>query len=254
MAKAAEEDRDWILFTDEHPTVPVYAGFTPAETRAALRRKEEPSYQGTFTSARNHVLHTFATTHSPLMKRRVSRFMTGSLCPLCDGKRLKREALAVTFAGIDIGELAHLPLARVEEILRPASKGEFPDARPAAAPAALSRATARAATAKRVAEGGSAHAGAPDVTRTANLSEEKRIAAQRIAVDLVGRIEALRSLGLGYLSLDRSTPTLSPGELQRLRLATQIRSNLFGVVYVLDEPTAGLHPRDGAALLSRSTH
>ncbi|MDQ6639882.1 MAG: ATP-binding cassette domain-containing protein, partial [Pseudomonadota bacterium] len=95
-----------------------------------------------------------------------------------------------------------------------------------------------------------AHAGAPDVRRTPNLSEEKRIAAQRITQDLVARIGTLESLGLGYLSLDRSTPTLSPGELQRLRLATQIRSNLFGVVYVLDEPTAGLHPRDGAALLS----
>src|SRR5690606_18807654 len=52
-----------------------------------------------------------------------------------------------------------------------------------------------------------------------------------------------------YLSLERSTPTLSPGELQRLRLATQIRSNLFGVVYVLDEPSAGLHPADTEALL-----
>jgi excinuclease ABC subunit A len=62
-------------------------------------------------------------------------------------------------------------------------------------------------------------------------------------------IGTLRELGLGYLSLDRSTPTLSPGELQRLRLATQIRSNLFGVVYVLDEPSAGLHPADGEALL-----
>ncbi|MBA3452032.1 MAG: ATP-binding cassette domain-containing protein, partial [Deltaproteobacteria bacterium] len=60
----------------------------------------------------------------------------------------------------------------------------------------------------------------------------------------------LLDLGLGYLSLDRSTPTLSPGELQRLRLATQVRSNLFGVVYVLDEPSAGLHPADTEALLT----
>jgi excinuclease ABC subunit A len=57
-------------------------------------------------------------------------------------------------------------------------------------------------------------------------------------------------LGLGYLQLDRSTPTLSPGELQRLRLATQVHSNLFGVVYVLDEPSAGLHPADTEALLA----
>jgi len=68
------------------------------------------------------------------------------------------------------------------------------------------------------------------------------------AAALSRRAETLLGLGLGYLSLDRATPTLSPGELQRLRLATQIRSKLFGVVYVLDEPSAGLHPADAEAL------
>ncbi|HEX6642217.1 MAG TPA: excinuclease ABC subunit UvrA, partial [Thermoanaerobaculia bacterium] len=68
--------------------------------------------------------------------------------------------------------------------------------------------------------------------------------------DLAARLDVLLELGLGYLSLERSTPTLSPGELQRLRLATQVRSNLFGVVYVLDEPSAGLHPADTEALLA----
>ena len=241
--------RDWILYTDEQPTVPVYAGFTPAETRAALRRKLEPSYQGTFTGARKYVLHTFATTQSPLMKRRVSRFMTGALCPVCGGKRLKREALSVTFAGLDIGQLSQMSLNEVAEALRPAALGRFGDEAVPSAPAVPRRSAARQDTARRVAGGGSAHAGAADVRRTPNLSEEKRIAAQRIASDLVARIATLQSLGLGYLALGRATPTLSPGELQRLRLATQIRSNLFGVVYVLDEPTAGLHPKDGAALL-----
>src|SRR6202000_2488930 len=78
---------------------------------------------------------------------------------------------------------------------------------------------------------------------------EKVEVAQRIAQDLTSRLAVILELGLGYLSLERSTPTLSPGELQRLRLATQIRSNLFGVVYVLDEPSAGLHPVDTEALL-----
>ena len=73
---------------------------------------------------------------------------------------------------------------------------------------------------------------------------------QRIATDLLGRLQVLLDLGLGYLSTDRSTPTLSPGEHQRLRLATQVHSNLFGVVYVLDEPSAGLHPADTEALLA----
>ncbi|MDO9359558.1 MAG: excinuclease ABC subunit UvrA [Polaromonas sp.] len=247
--KLPKKDRDWILFTDEQPTVPVYAGFTPAETRAALRHKTEPSYQGTFTGARKYVLHTFATTQSALMKNRVSRFMAGSLCPVCHGKRLKREALSVTFAGLDIGELSQMPLDRMAEVLRPVARGEFGQAGGKSGKATLSRAAAKEDTARRVAAGGSAHKASPDVRRTPELSEEKRIAAQRIAEDLLARIVTLQELGLGYLALDRSTPTLSSGELQRLRLATQIRSNLFGVVYVMDEPSAGLHPADGEALL-----
>ena len=244
-----KKDRDWILFTDEQPTVPVYAGFTPAETRAALKSKMEPSYQGTFMGARKYVLHTFATTQSALMKKRVSRYMIGGPCPVCDGKRLKREALSVTFAGADIGTLGQMSLDRVAALLKPAAAGRFDAAAPARGAQAPTRAAAKADTARRIAAGGSAHAAAPDVRRTPNLSEEKRIAAQRIAQDLCARIATLQALGLGYLSMERSTPTLSPGELQRLRLATQIRSNLFGVVYVLDEPTAGLHPADGEALL-----
>src|SRR3954453_18298237 len=71
-----------------------------------------------------------------------------------------------------------------------------------------------------------------------------------IAADLCARIAVLADLGLGYLSLDRTTTTLSPGEMQRLRIATQLRSGLFGVVYVLDEPSAGLHPADAEPLLA----
>ncbi|MGX1885088.1 excinuclease ABC subunit UvrA [Streptomyces sp. NPDC055287] len=73
--------------------------------------------------------------------------------------------------------------------------------------------------------------------------------ARVLTGDLLARIAVVTELGLGYLSLDRTTPTLSSGELQRLRLATQLRSGLFGVVYVLDEPSAGLHPADTEALL-----
>ncbi len=207
------KDRDWILFTDEQPTVPVYAGYTPEETRRALKRKEEPSYQGTFSSAQRHVLHTFANTHSPLMKKRAARYMLSSDCPLCHGKRLRRESLSVKFAGFDIAEISSLPLVRLAAVVRPHAEG----------------------TAK---------------TKAEIDHPEKLIVTRRIAEDLVGRLAVLLDLGLGYLSLERSTPTLSPGELQRLRLATQVRSNLFGVVYVLDEPSAGLHPVDTEALLT----
>jgi excinuclease ABC subunit A len=70
----SKKDRDWLLFTEEQPTVPVYAGFTRQEVRSAIKRKEEPSYQGTFTSARRHALETFAKTESAaiaIRKRRI---------------------------------------------------------------------------------------------------------------------------------------------------------------------------------------
>ncbi|MGA9327844.1 MAG: excinuclease ABC subunit UvrA [Bradyrhizobium sp.] len=204
-----KKDRDWILFTDEQPTVPVYAGYTPAETRRALKRKEEPSYQGTFTGARKYVLQTFATTQSVMMKRRVAQFLSSSDCPVCKGKRLKPEALSVTFAGMDIADISRLPLKDLNDLL--ASRGQY---------------------------GG-----------TSDDHPEKALVVQRIVEDMSARLEVLLDLGLGYLTPERSTPTLSPSELQRLRLATQVRSNLFGVVYVLDEPSAGLHPADTEALL-----
>ncbi len=246
--RLAKKDRDWILFTEERPTVPVYAGLSPEETRRAIDEGWEPSYQGTFVGARRYVLDTFASTKSAIVKRRVSQFVTSEVCPTCHGKRLKAESLSVTFEGLDIAELAHLPLERVAEIARGVLAEDWVPVEGSAG-GALDEAVRKRSTAKRVAAGGSAHAAAPDVRRTKNMSVEKQAAAVRLATDLLERLQPMIDLGLGYLSLDRTTPTLSGGELQRLRLATQLSSKLFGVVYVLDEPSAGLHPRDLDALL-----
>src|ERR1700753_2017576 len=205
-----KKDRDWILFTDEQPTVPVYAEYTPAETRRALKRKEEPSYMGTFTGAKKYVLQTYATTQSAMMKRRVAQFLSSSDCPVCKGKRLKPEPLSVKFDGMDIADISRLPLKQLCTVIGRNLYG-----------------------------------------RTKSLADhpEKALVVKRITEDMMARLDVLLDLGLGYLTPERSTPTLSPGELQRLRLATQMRSNLFGVVYVLDEPSAGLHPADTEALL-----
>jgi excinuclease ABC subunit A len=184
-------DRDWILFTDEQPVVTVH----PVRDAGRIQRP----YQGTYTSARRYVLHTFADTRSQSLRAKAERFLTSSPCPACGGSRLRPEALAVTFAGRTIAELAALPLSELARVL----------------------------------ESG---AGADETARV--LTE-----------DLRARIAVVTELGLGHLGLDRTTPTLSNGELQRLRLATQLRSGLFGVVYVLDEPSAGLHPADTEALL-----
>jgi excinuclease ABC subunit A len=116
---------------------------------------------------------------------------------------------------MDLAELSHLPLEELARIIGPYADGS-----------------------------------APSLTSVSADQPEKVLVIRRIAEDLQERLARLLELGLGYLSVERSTPTLSPGELQRLRLATQVRSNLFGVVYVLDEPSAGLHPAETEGLLA----
>ncbi len=212
--KLAKKDRDWILFTDEQPVVPVYNGYTHAEIRRAVKKGEEPDYHGNFSSAKRWVMHTFANTQNAHIRQRVSKHMVSGDCPVCDGRRLKRESLTVKFDGFDIAGISRLPMKRLMEIMSPYAAGDMAD------------------------------------DRMLVDHPEKALVARRIAEDLVSRLSVMLDLGLGYLGLERSTPTLSPGELQRLRLATQVRSNLFGVVYVLDEPSAGLHPADTESLLS----
>lgn len=158
-----KRDRNWILFTDEQPTVPVYAGYSTSEVRRALRRKEEPSYQGTFTGARKYVLQTFAITESAMMKRRVAQFLLTSDCPACLGKRLRPEPLSVTFAGLDIADLSRLPLKRLSGLLRP---------------------------------------NLGDKNKVSTAHPEKAIVVQRIVEDIEARLSVLLDLGLGYLTLD----------------------------------------------------
>ena len=127
----SKKDREWILFTEEQPQVPVYPGFTPAETRRALKQKLEPGYMGTFTSAKRHVFSTFANTHSAMMKKRVSQFMVSADCGTCNGKRLRPESLSVKFAGCDIADISSLSVeAPSHALLEPFTRRSEPQALP----------------------------------------------------------------------------------------------------------------------------
>ncbi|MGW8376649.1 excinuclease ABC subunit UvrA [Streptomyces sp. ODS28] len=209
-------DREWILFTDEQPVVTVH----PVREAGRIHRP----YQGTYQSAKRYVLHTYAGTKSATLRRRVENFLVSADCSACGGRRLRPEALAVTFAGRTIAEMAALPVGTLAEVLRPIAEGG-------------------AEGGAEVGDGGERPSGGGESSAAHGV-------AVTLARDLVARIGVLTELGLGYLSTGRPTPTLSPGELQRLRLATQLRSGLFGVVYVLDEPSAGLHPADTEALFT----
>jgi excinuclease ABC subunit A len=129
-------------------------------------------------------------------------FMSAAPCPVCRGKRLRPESLAVKVGGLSIADFTALPLNR-----------------------ALSAAI------------------------NLKFTEREALVAERIRREIAERLEFLCAVGLNYLSLDRSAATLSGGEGQRIRLATQIGSRLRGVLYVLDEPSIGLHQRDNNRLI-----
>ncbi|WP_019607447.1 excinuclease ABC subunit UvrA [Nocardiopsis sp. CNS-639] len=185
-----QDERDWILFTEEQPVVTVH----PVREAGRVHRP----YQGKYSSARRLVLKAYASSASEARRRRAAEFMVDRTCPECGGRRLRQEALRVTFAGHTIAELAALPLTELVTLLRPWA--------------------------------------------------EDPGAAGALVGEITARVGILAELGLGYLSAARPAPTLSTGEFQRIRLATQLGTGLFGVVYVLDEPSAGLHPADVEAL------
>ncbi|HLH34560.1 MAG TPA: excinuclease ABC subunit UvrA [Alloacidobacterium sp.] len=130
-------------------------------------------------------------------------YMSASTCPVCKGKRLRPESLAVKVGGLSIADFTALALRR-----------------------------------------------AVDTARDLQFSEREALIAERLRREVVERLEFLNAVGLGYLSLNRSAATLSGGEGQRIRLATQIGSRLRGVLYVLDEPSIGLHQRDNQRLIN----
>ncbi len=178
------------------------------------RDRIDHSYYGLFWSARAHVHHVLATSKSQMMRDKSMRFVRSVECSACQGTGLQADSLTVTFRGLSIAQTNVLSFTELVTLLRPVAE---------------------------LTEAGAA-------TSSADSGEATEVAV-RICTDLVARIQVLLDLGLGYLSLGRSSTTLSPGEAQRLRIATQLRSGLFGVVYVLDEPSAGLHPADAEPLL-----
>ena len=164
------------------------------------------SFQSTYKSAWegfvNNLQRRYNQTASVGVKWDIERYMRTSDCPACHGKRLKREALAVTVGGKNIAEICQMPVARLKEFL-----------------------------------------GALQLTPT------QHAIAGVILKEIGSRIDFLVGVGLDYLTLARSAATLSGGESQRIRLATQIGSALTGVLYILDEPSIGLHQRDNERLL-----
>ena len=157
------------------------------------------SYEGIV----NNLERRYRETDSEMVKAEISHYMINVPCPVCHGRRLKPEALAVTIGGLNIYDMCEMSVAKMSEF--------------------ISR---------------------------LQLTATEEMIARRIVKEIQARLSFLINVGLGYLTLSRTASTLSGGESQRIRLATQIGSGLTGVLYILDEPSIGLHQRDNRKLLN----
>jgi excinuclease ABC subunit A len=176
----------------------------------------------------NWLRDTLEDTKSEGYREYMMQYMSATECPRCHGRRLRPESLAVTIPLADAA--AHPPSTKDET-----EPIEASDARRDASIADFT-----ALSLERALLG----------ARSMQFAGRERLIADRLQREIIERLEFLNAVGLGYLSLNRSAATLSGGEGQRIRLATQIGSRLRGVLYVLDEPSIGLHQRDNQRLIS----
>ena len=174
--------------------------------KLTIAYENDSGRKGTFSSPFEGIIpnleRRFRETNSSMMKDELGAYMSESPCPDCGGRRLKREALAVTVGGRSIAEVSDMPVVK--------SRAFFSQLK---------------------------------------LGEKQAFIARQILREIDARLGFLQDVGLGYLTLSRGAATLSGGEAQRIRLATQIGSALTGVLYILDEPSIGLHQRDNEKLL-----
>ena len=188
-----------------------------------------------------NVQRRYRDTASSHVREQLEQYMSSQQCARCDGSRLNSFARSVRIGGLPISAVVDQPVGDVLEFVRSipvAGEPEPADARPLAGG---DRTASRRA-------GSAGDPGAPVRKRLPGPPVSAEIAGP-ILKEVRERLGFLRNVGLGYLSLSRSAATLSGGESQRIRLATQIGSRLVGVLYILDEPSIGLHQRDNNRLL-----
>ncbi|MBK8022138.1 MAG: excinuclease ABC subunit UvrA [Chloroflexi bacterium] len=204
-------DTPWRDLTQEQRDLFLYGtGKNRVRVRYTNQNGDLREYMTTYEGVVNNLERRYKETSSDYIREQIEQVMAQVPCATCNGNRLRPEALAVTVADKPINAVTALPVTKLV--------GWVDDLRGKNGSAPL-------------------------------LNERERQIAHQILNEIEARVNFLNNVGLGYLSLSRSAATLSGGEAQRIRLATQIGSRLTGVLYVLDEPSIGLHQRDNAKLI-----
>jgi len=218
-------DRPWRELTAAQRQIVLYgSGDEEIAVDYVMRDGGRRTYRTRFEGVLTNLQRRYRETSSDYIRGKIEEFMTRRPCPDCAGARLRPEVLAVTVAGKPIHEIGRWPVSRLLEWVDHLSGFRF--------------------------RGGVGQAPKPEtVPPDSPLTEKEWLIARGILKEVRARLQFMVNVGLDYLTLGRTAATLAGGEAQRIRLATQIGSQLTGVLYVLDEPTIGLHQRDNARLI-----
>ena len=224
--------------------------------RQGTRRQHEISFEGVIPNLERRYREASETGRED-----IEQYMSARPCPSCQGARLRKESLAVTVGNRNIVEVGQLSIVNARRFFDAITWTEKDTA--AQASAGKTAPAAPRVKANGVAGHNGAHTTLPpqlealdlvDLTDVVSLTEREQVIARQILKEIRARLGFLVDVGLDYLSVNRSATTLSGGEAQRIRLATQIGSSLMGVLYILDEPSIGLHQRDNARLIQTLLH
>ncbi|MBX5451485.1 MAG: excinuclease ABC subunit UvrA [Thermogemmatispora sp.] len=237
-------DRPWRDLSPEQQQLILYGSQEPLTIRYTPQHGQTRSYTVTFEGVIPALERRYRQTESELIREEIESYMSTRLCPECRGARLKPEALAVTVGGRNIVQVTRLSVKQAQRFFQELDAGPAPSL------------GVQPLTASHSEDG---EPRAPDPLAPippdeplvkVRLSERERLIARQILKEIRARLQFLVDVGLDYLTLDRTAMSLSGGEAQRIRLATQIGSGLMGVLYILDEPSIGLHQRDNHRLIN----
>jgi excinuclease ABC subunit A len=238
-------DTPWRDLSEEQRQLMLYGTHEPLTIRYRPQHGNIRSYTVTFEGVIPHLARRYKQTESEGIREEIEGYMTARVCPDCKGARLKPEALGVTVGGRSIVQVTQLSIVRAQRFFQELELAEL------VAPEKV-RANGNG---KKNGRNGAypldplAPIDPEEPLVKAVLNERERFIARQILKEIRARLQFLVDVGLDYLTLGRSATSLSGGEAQRIRLATQIGSGLMGVLYILDEPSIGLHQRDNERLI-----
>jgi excinuclease ABC subunit A len=264
LAKQYEFDLNtpWKKLPSDIQQKILYGVEEPLTIRYTPQHGNTRSYSTHFEGVIPNLDKRYKQTESEGVREEIEAFMSARVCPVCHGARLKPEALAVTVGGRNIVQVTRLAISYAQNFFQDLEEGSAEVTPivthvPANNKKASKNGASKNGTSKNGANPDGSLLGDPltpiDINGLlvqARLTDRERFIARQILKEIHARLQFLLDVGLDYLTLDRAAASLSGGEAQRIRLATQIGSGLMGVLYILDEPSIGLHQRDNERLIA----